>query len=173
MNQSLVAAGNEVKTLTESVVRLDPESGAGRIQFQRTPTDWVVNHIELEYQRDWAAGHYRKIHVESDNDKILLFGKREKPDRFMFDWCRDSLMAEDLAKYYLTELKEPQTLMCCDVFLDQLELERGDFVTISHPLIPGPGIQYGLILPGTHTPGSGKTRRMDGLNLTIRLLPSL
>jgi len=52
-----------------------------------------------------------------------------------------------------------------------MELERGDFVTLSHPLIPGPGIQYGLVLPGTHILGSGKAQRMDGLNLLIRLLP--
>ena len=171
MNQSFVAVGNEVKALVESMVRLDSESGAGRVQFQRTPTDRVVNHIELQYQRDWSAGHYRKIHVESDNDKIQLFGKRERPEQFLFDWCRDSVMAEDLAKFYLAELKAPQTLMRCEVFLDQLELERGDFVTLSHPLIPGSGIQYGLVLPGTHILGSGKAQRMDGLNLLVRLLP--
>jgi hypothetical protein len=170
-NQSSVAVGNEVKALVESMVRVDSDSGAGRVQFQRTPTDRVVNHIELEYQRDWAAGHYRKIHVESDSDKIQLFGKRERPEEFLFNWCRDSVMAADLAKFYLAELKAPQTLMYCEVFLDQLELERGDFVTLSHPLIPGPGIQYGLVLPGAHIPGSGKARRMDGLNLLIRLLP--
>ena len=173
MNQSLVAVGNEVKALVESMVRLDPESGAGRVEFQRTSTNKVVNHIELEYQRDWVVGHYRKIHVESDNDKIQLFGKRERPDQFLFDWCRDSVMAEDLAKFYLAELKEPQTLMYCEVFPDQLELERGDFVTLSHSLIPESGIQYGLVLPGTHIPGSGKAQRMDGLNLLIRLLPAL
>jgi len=111
INQSIVAVGNEVKYLVESMVRLDPESGSGRIQFQRTPTNSVVNHIELGYQRDWAKGHYRKIHIESDNDTIQLFGKRERPEQFLFDWCRDSVMAEDLAKFYLEELKAPQTLL--------------------------------------------------------------
>jgi hypothetical protein len=171
INQSLVAVGNEVKALTESMVRIDPATGAGRIQFQRTPTSGVVNHIELGYQRDWVADHYRKIHVESDSDKIQLFGKREQPKEFLFDWCRDSVMAADLAQFYLEELKAPQTLVVCEVFLDQLELERGDFVTVSHPLISGSSAQYGIVLPGSHIPGSGQARRMDGLNLLIRLLP--
>ncbi len=172
INRSLVAVGNEVKALTESMVRLDPETGAGRIQFQRTPSDGVVNHIELGYQRDWVADHYRKIHVESDNDTIGLFGRRERPDEFFFDWCRNSVMAEDLAQFYLAELKEPQTLIECEVFLDQLELERGDFVTVSHPLISGSSALHGIVLPGSHVPGSGKKRRMDELDLLIRLFPS-
>ena len=170
-NQSQVAVGNEVKALLESMVCLDPETRSGRIQLQRTPTHEIANHIELEYQRDWVKGHYRNIHVESDSDAIGLFGKRERPDRFMFDWCRDSMMAEDLAQFYLEELKAPQTLIVCEVYLDQLELERGDFVTVLHPLIPGSSAVYGLVLPGSHVPGSGITQRMDGLKLVIRLLP--
>ena len=173
VNQSQAAVGNTVKTLTESMVRLDPETGAPNIQFRRTPTREVVNHIELAYQRDWAAEHYRNIHVESDSDAIQLFGRREQPQEFLFDWCRDSNMAADLAQFYIEELKAPLTLMACQVFLDQLELERGDFVTLSHPLIPGSGMQHGLVLPGQHLPGSGKARRMDGLSLMIRLLPAL
>lgn len=172
INQSLVAVGNEVKALTENMVRLDPESGVGRIQFQRTPSDGVVNHIELGYQRDWATNRYRNLHVESDSDAISLFGKREQPEEFLFDWCRDAVMAADLARFYLEELKAPQTLIECGVFLDQMELERGDFVTVSHPLISGSGTLYGIVLPGNHTPGSGKAQRMDGLDLLIRLFPS-
>ncbi len=171
INQSQVAVGREVKALTEGMVRLDPETGAGRIRLQRTPTGEVVNHIELSYQRDWEAGYYRKTHVESDNDKIQLFGKREQPEQFLFDWCRDSAMAVDLARFYLEELKVPQTLVACEVFLDQLELERGDFVTVSHPLITGSSPKYGIVLPGNHVPGSGRAVRMDGLNLLIRLFP--
>ena len=80
-------------------------------------------------------------------------------------------MAADLAQFYLAELKSPQTLIKCAVFLDQLELERGDFVTVSHPLITGSSALHGIVLPGVHTPGSGKARRMDGLDLMIRLFP--
>jgi hypothetical protein len=171
INQSIVAVGSEVKALTESMIRLDPESGAGRIQFQRTPSNEVVNHIELGFQRDWAGGHYRSLHVESDDDAINLFGKREQPDAFLFDWCRDSVMAQNLAQFYLAELKSPQTLIECAVFLDQLELERGDFVTVSHPLISGSSALHGMVLPGDHHFGSGKAGRMDGLDLMIRLFP--
>ena len=171
INQSLVAVGSEVKALTESMVRLDAESGEGRLQFKRTPSDGVVNHIELGYRRDWTADHYRNLHVESDSDVIGLFGKRERPDEFLFDWCRDSEMAADLAQFYLAELKSPQTLIECAVYLDQLELERGDIVTVSHPLISGSNALHGIVLPGVHSPGSGKARRMDGLGLLIRLFP--
>ena len=171
-NHSSVADGKEVKALTESMVRLDPESGAGRIRFQRTPSDRVVNHIELGYRRDWAAGHYGQIHVASDSDTISLFGKRERPGEFLFDWFRVNDMAQDLAQFYLAELKAPQTLVACKVFLDQMELERGDFVTVSHPLVTGASVLHGIVLPGSHRPGSGQARRMDGLDLMIRLFPS-
>ena len=171
-NHSSVADGKEVKALTESMVRLDPESGAGRIRLQRTSSDRVVNHIELGYRRDWVAGHYGQIHVASDSDTISLFGKRERPGEFLFDWCRVAGMAQDLAQYYLAELKAPQTLVACEVFLDQLELERGDFVTVSHPLMAGASALHGIVLPGSHHPGSGQARRMDGLDLMIRLFPS-
>jgi hypothetical protein len=51
-NHSSVALASEVKALTENNVRLDSETGAGRIRFQRTPSDAVVNHIELGYRRE-------------------------------------------------------------------------------------------------------------------------
>jgi hypothetical protein len=153
-------------------VRLDSETGAGRIRFQRTPSDAVVNHIELGYRRDWTADHYRNLHIESDSDAIALFGKRERPDEFRFDWCRVEAMAQDLAQFYLAELKAPQTLIECAVFIDQMELERGDFVTVSHPLISGSSALHGMVLPGAHVPGSGREGRMDGLDLMIRLFPS-
>jgi len=171
INQSQVANGKEVKALTEDMVRVHPESGAGRIRFQRTPTDRVVNHIELRYRRDWVSGHHRQIHVEADSDEINVFGKRERPGEFRFDWCREAAMAQDLAQFYLAELKSPQTLVSCSVFLDQLELERGDFVTVSHPLLPEGNAFHGIVLPGSHIPGSGKALRMDGLELLIRLFP--
>ncbi len=68
-------------------------------------------------------------------------------------------------------MKAPQTLVACEVFLDQLELERGDFVTVSHPLMAGASALHGIVLPGNHRPGSGKSLRMDGLELMIRLFP--
>ncbi len=69
-------------------------------------------------------------------------------------------------------MKAPQTLVACAVFLDQLELERGDFVTVSHPLMAGASALHGIVLPGSHHPGSGQARRMDGLDLMIRLFPT-
>ncbi len=58
------------------------------------------------------------------------------------------------------------------MFLDHLELERGDFVTVSHPLVSGASTLNGLVLPGSYHPGSGTGRRMDGLDLMVRLFPS-
>lgn len=172
INQSWVADGNEVKALTDNMVRIDPATGRGRIQFQRSPSADVVNHIELAYQRDWVANHYGKIEVAADSDAISLYGQREKPEAFLFDWCRNDAMATDLAQFYLQELKAPLTLVACDTFIDQMELEQGDFVTLSHALIAGASVLYGIVLPGRHIPGAGTAGRMDGLELFIRLFPT-
>ena len=168
LNDSNNVLGSEVKTLDESAMRQGSETPG--IVFQRTPSDQVVNHIELNYLRDWKSPDYGRVAIATDTALADLFGKREQPETFLFDWCRLSAQAQDLAQFYLMELGAPQTLVACDVFLDHLELERGDIVTLTHSLGNLNNI-YGTVLPGNHRLGSGIRNQMDSLQLRVRLFP--
>lgn len=167
-NDSSNVVGSAVKTIDENVIRQGSDTPG--IVFQRTSSDQVVNHIELNYLRDWRGRDYGRVEIATDTGLADLFGKREQPETFLFDWCRLSAQAQDLAQFYLKDLGAPQTLVACDVFLDHLELERGDIVTLTHSLGNLNNI-YGTVLPGNHRLGSGLRRQMDSLQLRVRLFP--
>ena len=167
-NDSSNVLGSAVKTIDENVIRQGLDTAG--IVFQRTASDQVVNHIELNYLRDWRSRDYGRVEIVTDTALADLFGQREQPERFLFDWCRLSVQAQDLAQFYLKALGAPQTLAECDVFLDQLELEQGDIVTLTHSLGNLNNI-YGTVLPGNHRLGSGLRHQMDSLLLRVRLFP--
>lgn len=167
-NDSSNVLGSAVKTIDENVIRQGLDTAG--IVFQRTASDQAVNHIELNYLRDWRGRDYGRVEIVTDTALADLFGKREQPERFLFDWCRLSVQAQDLAQFYLKALGAPQTLAECDVFLDQLELEQGDIVTLTHSLGNLNNI-YGTVLPGNHRLGSGLRHQMDSLLLRVRLFP--
>jgi len=171
-NRSAQLAGAEVKTLNEDTLRVDSRSGIARIILRRTPLEEVVNRIELRFQRDWRNRNYAAVHVEEEPLHTAQFGRRERPGKFQFDWCRSLEQAEDLARFYLDEGSAPQTLVECETYLQHLELERGDVVKVDHPLLMGNAL-LGLVIPGVHCAGSGRKGEMDSQQLIIRLFPQL
>lgn len=169
LNEFSGALGLQVKTISGDGVRRDPQTGLPCIRVRRTAFDDVANVIELRYDRDWVEGGRRGWVSLSDPDGITLFGRKERPAEFVFDWTRSADQAGDLAAFYLAEWSQPQTLLEIEVFPQHLELEPGDVVQIESGLA-GAGL-LGMVLPGKQVMASGKAKRMHSLLLPVRLFP--
>ncbi len=156
------------KTIADNMIRLDG-SGLVTIQVERTPNRNIVNTIDLRYARDWSSSEYDSIENDSDADSITRYGRREKADDFEFDWTRVSDQATDLAAFFLAQHQEPSDVLDLELFLDNIELERGDLLSISPPTHEDSGLPA-LVLGAGRQIGSGKGRRMDSIPVTVQLM---
>ncbi|GJL78814.1 MAG: hypothetical protein NPINA01_18030 [Nitrospinaceae bacterium] len=156
------------KTILENMIRLD-ENGRASLRCERTPNRHIVNTIDLRYDRDWSSGEYSSMAHGSDADSITRYGRREKPDDFEFDWTRVQAQAEDLVVFFLAQYKEPSDVLELELFLDNIELERGDLLKISPSTHEGVDLP-GLVLGVGRKIGSGKRRRMDSVPVSVQLM---
>jgi hypothetical protein len=156
------------KTIPENMMRL---GGDGRVLLscERTPNRNIVNAIDLRYKRDWASSEYGAIESVSDADSVIRYGRREKPDDFEFDWTRNQTQGSDLAAFFLAQHKEPSDVLELELFLDNVELERGDILNISPPSHRISNLPA-LVLGAGRTIGSGKANKMDSIPVTVQIM---
>lgn len=156
------------KTIADNMIRLD-ENGRAAIQVERTPNRNIVNAIDLRYKRDWSSSEYDSIESGSDSDSIARYGRRERAADFEFDWTRIPAQARRLAAFFLAQHKEPSDVLEMELFLDNVELERGDLLAVSPPTHEDVGLPA-LVLGVGRTIGSGRARRMDSVPVTVQLM---
>ena len=156
------------KTITSSMVRIDA-SGRPVSRCERTPNRNIVNSIDLRYKRQWSNSEYALIENSSDSDSLARYGRREKPDDFEFDWTRTQAQAQDLVAFFLAQHKEPCDVLETELFLDNLEVERGDLLAISPPTHETSDLPA-LVLGVGRTLGSGREGRMDSVPITVQLM---
>jgi len=156
------------KTIPANMIRLDAR-GHSMLRCERTPNRNIVNAIDLRYKRDWSAKGYGSIESDSDNDSMIRYSRREKPDNFEFDWTRIQEQAQDLVGFFLAQHKEPSDVLELELFLDHVELERGDLIKISPPSHRISNLPA-LILATGRKIGSGKGNRMDSVPVTVQIM---
>ncbi len=156
------------KNIPENMIRLD-NAGRATIQVERTPNRNIVNAIDLRYKREWSSNEYDAIEADSDTNSVTRYGRREKPNDFEYDWTRVQAQATDLIGFYLAQFKEPSDVLNLALFLDNIEVERGDILEVNtptHELVNLPALVLGV---GRQI-GSGRGRRMDSLPITVQLM---
>lgn len=156
------------KTIAANMIRLDG-NGRAAIQVERTPNRNIVNTIDLRYMRDWSSSEYDSVENGSDVDSVTRYGRREKPEDFEFDWARMQAQAVDLVAFFLAQHKEPSDVLNMELFLDNLEIQRGDVLSISPPTHEDPDLPA-LVLGAGRQIGSGRRRRMDSIPVTVQLM---
>ena len=144
-------------------------NGQSTVLVERTPNRNIVNAIDFQYQRDWSSKEYESIENDSDADSITRYGRREKPGNFEFDWVRVQAQATDLLAFFLAQYREPSDVLDVELFLDNIELERGDLLSISPPTHEDSGLPA-LVLGAGRQIGSGRERRMDSVPVTVQLM---
>jgi hypothetical protein len=156
------------KTILDNMIRLN-SNGQSTVQVERTPNRNIVNTIDLQYQREWSSKEYESIENDSDADSVTRYGRREKPKDFEFDWVRVQVQATDLLAFFLAQHREPADVLDIELFLDNIELERGDLLSISPPTHEDTGLPA-LVLGAGRQIGSGRERRMDSIPVTVQLM---
>ncbi|MCH8313684.1 MAG: hypothetical protein IID17_11940 [Nitrospinae bacterium] len=156
------------KTIADNMIRLDG-NGRAAIRVERTANRNIVNTIDLRYKRDWASSEFDSVETGSDADSVTRYGRREKPQDFEFDWTRVQAQAVDLVAFFLAQQKEPSDVLELELFLDNIELERGDILSISPPTHEDTGLPA-LVLGAGRQIGSGTGRRMDSIPVTLQLM---
>ena len=158
----------EDKAITDSMIRLQG-NGKKTLRCERTPNRNIVNAIDLRYKRDWSITEYSAVESDTDSDSITRYGRRERSADFELDWTRVQVQAQDLLAFYLAQHKEPSDIIDLELFLENIELERGDLVKISPPTHEDADLPA-LVIGAGRTIGSGRADRMDSIPVTLQLM---
>ncbi len=174
INASTGLAGQEVKTLGDSSVLLEPKSGKPRLRLVRGSGKAVSTLINLPYERNWNAGNgqerFRNLISVQDTVQAELFGAITLPGDKPLDWCVDPDMAQDLAAFYLAELSRPLTSIECDVPLEHLDLEAGDVVKLHYPDAGLNGV-FAQLVQRTDLSGEDTPDGLQAVRLLLHLFP--
>ena len=153
------------KTITAHMTAMDGEYKT-LIRPSRSPLEEVINKIEAHYNRDASKGGadaYRGIYKTSDAVSIARYGEKEKPELFDFDFIQDVAMAQSVAAFYVARYKNRKKFAKLDVFLDNVDLEFADGVTLE---------ELGNLLCEVQQvniePGSGRDTRNDRIHLVVK-----
>lgn len=139
------------------------------LKLTHTSISETFNRINVHYDRDWLAqsmvpeAGFSALASATDATSLASFGQRERS--YNFDFVRHPSMAQDLVAFYLTLHAYPRVRARFETFLNNYDLERGDFIDLTYTdlgLINHPFeiINTTLIL------GSAKAGRMDKIRLT-------
>ncbi len=157
-----------VKSLSSDMIRFEEAKGRSRVRARRSGFSELVNRIELKYNYDPAGDSYPQACVVEDAVSQSLFGKREAPEAFEFQWVRSADTARDLADFYLADQAYPSTFLTVEVFLDNMELERGDVVSFTHPLNNMQSV-IARVADVERRVGSATKDSMDAIRLDLRV----
>ncbi len=112
------------------------------LSVERSPSSEIINYLNVCYELDLTrdAGDeqaYYGVWNIQNATSITRYGQREwKGDRglFLFDAVRDAAMAEDVGLYLVDYHMQARKMPKFSVFLDNMEIEPGDIIDITHPL---------------------------------------
>lgn len=154
------------KKILDNMVLMDSQ---GQMDFKttRNPLINTVNKLDLRYNRNWRGGGYQAIESFADLESQNIFGIKEKPGEFDFNWVRQKTMALDIGNFYLQELKEPRDVYEIGVLLDNMEIEKGDVIEVNPPAHELGSVRA-LVLASGRRVGSGIEKRMDTVKIFAR-----
>ncbi|MBT5632090.1 MAG: hypothetical protein HOJ13_05110 [Nitrospina sp.] len=154
------------KVIFDNMVLLDSQNRIGFKTTRNLISD-VVNKIDLQYRRNWSGEGYKTVESGSDAESINQFGPKEVPEDFKFDWIRTQALAVDLVEFYLQERGFPRDVYEVELFLDNMEIERGDILEVNPPTHELENVKV-MVLGAGRSLGSGIAKRMDTVPIIAR-----
>ncbi len=154
------------KVIPGNMVLIDP-NGVVEFKVIRNPINNVVNKLDLKYNRKWTGDDYQAVESLVDLESQTKFGIKEKLGEFDFNWIRNQPMAVDIGNFYLQELKEPRDVYEIRLFLDNMEIEKGDILEVNPPINELDKV-HALVLGSGRVVGSGIAQRMDTVKIVAR-----
>jgi len=145
------------------------------VSIERSPADNIINYFNIYYNRDFSKDK-NITNVESvlnftDATSITRYGQKELKKAFsggnilLFDAVSDDTMAAHVGAFILEWYKYIRNIVHFSVFLDNCEIEPGDYIDITHALDSMSAFVC-EVLKIKHILGSAKANRMDTLQIT-------
>lgn len=134
----------------------------GSVRIGRTALKELASEVEARF----GQGKDRKAVVLRDAGVESAYGRRVRSiDLWAYNDRRTAVSA---ARFWLDRWKRLYEEVRLTAFLNALELQRSDTVTLDLPALFATGAK-GEVREIDHEPGDGERRRMDRLTLSLRL----
>ncbi len=152
------------------------------VSIQRSPTDDLINFFNIRYNKNHAIEtrhydmepgegreyeNYKAIKQFSDSTSITKYGKQEwhgAGDIFLFDAVTSDAMVQHVGDFLLSYHAVIRKMPNFAVFLDNMEVEPGDIIDITHPLDSMSNFTC-EVLKTIHTLGSGRKKIVDNIKI--------
>jgi hypothetical protein len=154
------------KVILDNMVLLDSQNQI-RFNATRNPIADVVNKIDLRYRKNGSGEGFKSVESGSDVESISHFGLKEKPADFEFNWIRIQALAVDLVLFYLQERSFPRDIYEIEMFLDNMEIQRGDILQVNPPTHELDNVKV-MVLGAGRSIGSGIAQRMDTVSISAK-----
>lgn len=148
------------------------EIKSGSAKMRRTASEDIINAFTIIYDRDWSRDGieaYAGAISFADATSISDYGRREwrgQADLFWFDAVSGEAMAQDVGDFLLEWHSTARAMPEFSVFLDNMEVEPGDIIDITHDLDSMTNFT-GEVVKIRHTLGSAKRSVIDHLTITM------
>lgn len=112
------------------------KNGKLDIRMRRRGLNEIVNNVEIKYNLNLTLGGwsvpdaYEGTTNDNDATSIAAYGERSKT-YLMYAVGDNSSMADDLRDKYLALLKDPRREITFTTFMKNIEIERGDLLSIT------------------------------------------
>lgn len=166
------------RVVTGSVTLTDSDVGfilqtKQTADIQKVPLGWILNKIELRYNRDWrqprSVEAYRSMEIQEDTASQGRYGIRTQPFLFQFDWVTTTAHAQAIVTTYLGIHKTRRDLIRLRTFLKNPDLAFGDRITVNNRMVSS---QVGELVSVDLHPGSAAAGRIPERFLTMLSLDS-
>ncbi|MBT7081597.1 MAG: hypothetical protein HN929_09055 [Chloroflexi bacterium] len=107
----------------------------GSMSMRWTPTRDIINSLDARY--DLRGREYLAVDSASDSTSITAYGTQDGSSKFKLDLVNSATTAGNVVDDYILKLKEPKRVAIFTTPLQNIELQRGDIVSITHPIDGG------------------------------------
>jgi len=153
-----------------SIVKIEIKEDS--VRMRRNPVDELINYFNIHYDKDHGventdAGAYAAAENFSDSTSITRYGQREwkgSHDVFLFDAVTDATMISHVGAFLLDYHELVRKLPGFSVFLNNMEIEPGDIVDITHDLDSMSGFVC-EVQKMLHYLGSAKKKLIDHIEI--------
>lgn len=142
------------------------------VRMRRNRVEDLINYFNIYYDKDhgeekYDAGAYASVKNFSDATSISRYGQREwkgGQDVFLFDAVTDATMIAHVGAFLLDYHELVRKMPAFSVFLDNMEIEPGDYIGVTHDLDSMSGFVC-EVAKVMHMLGSAKKNMIDYLQV--------
>ena len=100
-----------------------------------TPNADIINSIDAQY--DLRQREYLAVESDSDSTSITTYGTRDGSHKMKLDFVNNPTCAASVVDDFILKFKEPKRVVEFSTPLQNIELQRGDIVAITHSIDGG------------------------------------